>query len=79
VRLIDGFRQTEALEALYYCRRNLRVQQMYLEWDRRGDRNTEYSEFKVKDALDDLHRAQERIKAFGLDCFNPDFYQQEKA
>ena len=68
---IDDFTQVEALGALYFCRRHLRSMQMYLEWDRLRPGSCEYSEWKVKEALDDLWQAQERIKAFGLSCLDP--------
>jgi hypothetical protein len=76
---IDGFTQAEALDCLYFCRRNLRHMQWYLERDRQLDSGTEYSEWKVKEALDDLWMAQERVKAFGLECLDPRSYQDEVA
>ena len=81
MRLIDDFTQVEALQCLYFCRRNLRCMQMYLEDDRRRNpqSDNEYSEWKVKEALADLWAAQERIKAFGLDCLDPRFYREEVA
>jgi hypothetical protein len=80
MRRIDDFSQSEALAALYLCRRLLRVQQWYLADDRKRNplASQEYSEWKVKEALDDLWAAQERVKAFGLDWLDPAFYREEE-
>jgi hypothetical protein len=78
-KLIDDFTQTEALEALFYCRRHLRCMQMYLERDRERNGGIEYSEYKVKEALDWLWNAQERVKAFGIECCDPRFYTTGEA
>jgi len=64
---IDGFEFHEALAALDYCRRNVRVCWIYLNADR--ERNPipsshEYSIWKLKEARTDLRAAIKRVRAF---------------
>jgi hypothetical protein len=63
---IDGFELHEAIATLDYCRRNYRVQWLYLHEDmkRSPNSNHEYSHWKLREARADLRAAIKRIRAF---------------
>jgi hypothetical protein len=72
------FNRSEALAALYYARRNVRVQQTYLDDDKKRNplSNLEYSKWKLQEALDDLKTAEERVNAYGLGWLDPETYSK---
>jgi len=74
-KTIDDFTSAEALDALYYCRRNVNVCRIYLDNDRKHNPHAcSYSEFKLAEALEDLEKAEARVKAFGLSFLDPKYY-----
>jgi len=63
---VELFTREEALLAFDYCRRNLRVQWNYLndERERYPLASHEYSEWKLRDARNDLRKAIRVLRAF---------------
>jgi len=67
-RRVDLFTLEEALASLDYCQRNIKVQQIYLDEDRKRNPQSdhEYSLWKLKEAHDDLRKAEWRVAQFDL-------------
>jgi hypothetical protein len=66
--MCTDWKRSEALAAFFYSRRNIRVQQIYLDDDirRNPQSDHEYSKWKLQEAHDDLRVARERLEALGL-------------